>query len=190
MAGLRKAVDERLYVSRKNGGGMLRREIWVDGQQRVVRYNLPYRQARPKGPPFPAGNMADQEGLAAVAAEMRATVDGKIAVGGHSYGGRMASILAAREPKLFDALLLLGYPLRPPRKPEQLRVAHFPYLYTPTMFVHGSRDPFGSIEELTAAFTLINRPVKLVPVERAGHELKGLDAAAIVAEFDRMLPCG
>ena len=42
MAGLRKAVDERLYVSRKNGGGMLRREIWVDGQQRVVRYNLAY----------------------------------------------------------------------------------------------------------------------------------------------------
>ena len=42
MAGLRKAVDERLYVSRKNGGGMLRREIWVDGQQRVGRYNLAY----------------------------------------------------------------------------------------------------------------------------------------------------
>lgn len=165
---------------------------------RALRYNLPYRQARPKGPPFPAGAAADRAGIAAAAAEMRERVDGIVAVAGHSYGGRMASMVAAQEPegspedkrpKLIDALLLLGYPLRPPRKPDQLRVGHFPDLYTPTMFVHGTRDPFGSIEQLTAAVALIQRPVQIVPVERAGHELKGLDAAAIVAAFERMLAC-
>ena len=61
---------------------------------RAVRYNLPYRQARPSGPPFPAQAPLDRAGLAEVVQQMRASVDGKVAVGGHSYGGRQASILA------------------------------------------------------------------------------------------------
>jgi predicted alpha/beta-hydrolase family hydrolase len=150
---------------------------------RVVRYNLPYRQARPKGPPFPAQAAADRAGLAGAAAQMRAAVDGIVAVGGHSYGGRQASMLAAEQPGLIDALLLLGYPLRPPRKPEQLRTAHFPDWRTPALFVHGTRDPFATIEELKNATAIIAAPVRIHAIERAGHELKGLDARTIVAEF-------
>jgi hypothetical protein len=115
---------------------------------RAFRYNLPYRQARPSGPPFPAQAAADRAGLAEEIAKMRAAVDGIAAVGGHSYGGRQASMLAAEQPGVADALLLLSYPLHPPKKPQQLRTAHFPDWRTPALFVQGTRDPFASIEEL------------------------------------------
>ena len=85
-----------------------------------------------------------------------------------------------------DALLLLSYPLHPPRKPEQLRTAHFPKLRTPALFVHGSRDPFGSLDELKSAMALIPAPVKLLEIDGAGHDL-GRDRAGlaerIVSEF-------
>src|SRR5579862_5759519 len=88
---------------------------------RALRYNLPYRQARPSGPPFPAQAANDRAGLAGAVAEMRAAVDGIVAIGGHSYGGRQATMLAAEQPGLVNALLLLSYPLHPPKKPDQLR---------------------------------------------------------------------
>ena len=94
-------------------------------------------------------------------------------VGGHSYGGRQASILAASEPGLVEALLLLAYPLHPPRRPSALRTAHFAELRTPALFVHGSRDPFGSLDELEAARQLIPARTALLAVEGAGHDLRG-----------------
>ena len=150
---------------------------------RAVRYNLPYRQARPSGPPFPAQALADRAGLAEAVKQMRASVDGIVAVGGHSYGGRQASMLAAEQRGLIDALLLLSYPLHPPKKPEQLRTAHFKDWRTPALFVHGTRDPFASIEELRSAIAEIPASTRIVAVERAGHELKGVDPAAVVANF-------
>jgi predicted alpha/beta-hydrolase family hydrolase len=80
-------------------------------------------------------------------------------------------MLAAMEPGLADGLLLLSYPLHPPKKPEQLRIEHFPNLRTPALFVHGSRDGFGSIEELTAALMLIPARTELMTVQSAGHDL-------------------
>ncbi len=154
---------------------------------KALRYNLPYRQLRPSGPPFPAQAANDRAGLAAAVAEMRSTVDGKVAVGGHSYGGRQASMLAAEQPGLIDALLLLSYPLHPPRKPQQLRIEHFPNLQTPALFIHGSRDPFATLEELREKTAQIPAPHSIVPLEKAGHELKGLNPAAIVAEFQRLV---
>lgn len=153
---------------------------------RAVRYNLPYRQARPSGPPFPAQAAADRAGLAEAVAQMRASVDGIVAVGGHSYGGRQASMLAAEQPGSIDAILLLSYPLHPPKKPEQLRTAHFSAWRTPALFVHGTRDPFASTEELNAAIAQIPAVTRIVTVERAGHDLKGVDTAAIVAAFQEV----
>jgi predicted alpha/beta-hydrolase family hydrolase len=127
--------------------------------------------------------VTDRAGLAQAVAQMRATVDGIVAVGGHSYGGRQASMLAAEQPGLIDALLLLSYPLHPPKKPEQLRTAHFPSWYTPALFVHGTRDPFAGIEELRAAVAQIPAITRIIAVERAGHELKGVDTALVVANF-------
>jgi predicted alpha/beta-hydrolase family hydrolase len=80
-------------------------------------------------------------------------------------------MLAAAEPGLVDRLLLLSYPLHPPKKPEQLRVDHFPSLGTPALFVHGSRDGFGSMGELTAALKLIPARTELLEIRGAGHEL-------------------
>jgi len=80
-------------------------------------------------------------------------------------------MLAASQPGLVDQLLLLSYPLHPPQRPSELRTEHFPRLQTPAMFVHGTRDGFGSIEELTAALTLIPTRTELLPLAGAGHEL-------------------
>ena len=91
-------------------------------------------------------------------------------------------MLAAENPQLADGLLLLSYPLHPPRKPEQPRTAHFPKLSTPALFVHGGRDPFGSPDEMRSAIKLIPARTELVPIQGAGHDLKGA-AAAIAAAF-------
>jgi hypothetical protein len=102
---------------------------------------------------------------------MRLELVGRVFLGGHSYGGRQATILAAAESGLVDGLLLLSYPLHPPEKPEQVRTDHFPNLRTPALFVHGSRDGFGSIEELTSALKLIPARTEQMLVRGAGHEL-------------------
>ena len=137
----------------------------------VLRCNLPYRQARPFGPPGPGDAARDRAGLKNAIAKLRGMMPGRIFLGGHSYGGRQASMLCAEEPDVVAALLLLSYPLHPPRKPEQQRTQHLPDLRTPTLFVHGTRDPFGSIEELQRAIKMIPARTKLVPVEGAGHDL-------------------
>jgi hypothetical protein len=102
---------------------------------------------------------------------MRRQTSGRIFLGGHSYGGRQASMLTAGEPDLVDRLLLLSYPLHPPQRPTELRTAHFPRLQVPALFVHGTRDGFGSIDEMTTALKLIPAPTELLPVTSAGHEL-------------------
>src|SRR5260370_1202566 len=98
-------------------------------------------------------------------------VAGRLFLGGRSYGGRQATMLCAAEPGLVSGLLLLSYPLHPPRKPEQLRVQHLPNLRTPSLLVHGTRDPFGSIEEMKKAIDLIPAKNELLEVEGAGHDL-------------------
>jgi len=80
-------------------------------------------------------------------------------------------MLAAAEPGLVEQLLLLSYPLHPPQRPTEWRTAHFPGLRTPALFVHGLRDGFGSIDEVTAALKLIPARTELLPVTGAGHEL-------------------
>jgi predicted alpha/beta-hydrolase family hydrolase len=137
----------------------------------VFRYDLPFRQARPTGPPSPGGAGRDREGLRGAVGAMRARALGRVFLGGHSYGGRQASILAASEPGVADALLLLSYPLHPPGRAGDLRTAHFPDLKTPALFVHGSADPFGSLDELESARGLIPARTSLLTVDGAGHDL-------------------
>ena len=137
----------------------------------VLRCDLPFRQLRPHGPPQRGSAERDQEGLRAAITSMRRQTSGRVFLGGHSYGGRQATMLAASQPGLVDQLLLLSYPLHPPQRPSELRTEHFPRLQTPAMFVHGTRDGFGSIEELTAALTLIPTRTELLPLAGAGHEL-------------------
>lgn len=137
----------------------------------VLRCDLPYRQARPYGPPGPGDAARDRKGLQNAIAALRKLATGRMFLGGHSYGGRQSSMLCAEQPGLVDGLLLLSYPLHPPRKPDQLRTQHLPNLQTPSLFVEGTRDPFGSIEEIEAALKLISAKTELMKIEGAGHDL-------------------
>jgi predicted alpha/beta-hydrolase family hydrolase len=137
----------------------------------VLRCDLPYRQSRSYGPPGPSDAARDRAGLKNALAAIRKLVSGKVFLGGHSYGGRQSSMLCAEEPGLVPALLLLSYPLHPPRKPEQQRTQHLPDLRTPALFVSGTRDPFGSIPELEQALKMIPVKTKLLAIEGAGHDL-------------------
>lgn len=149
---------------------------FADAGYLVLRCDLPFRQSRPYGPPFPAMAPRDREGLRRAVEVLRSKTSARIFLGGHSYGGRQGSMLAAEEPQLVDGLLLLSYPLHPPRKPAELRTAHFPQLKTPLLFVHGGRDPFGSHDEMKAAMALIPAQKSLLEIEGAGHELLGKKA--------------
>jgi hypothetical protein len=137
----------------------------------VLRFDLPFRTERPHGPPSPGGAARDREGLRRAVAIMKERKAGPIFLGGHSYGGRQATILVSEDAHLVDGLLLLSYPLHPPKKPDQLRTSHFPKLKKPAFFVHGTRDPFGTIPEMKSALKLIPASHLLLEVEGAGHDL-------------------
>jgi len=148
----------------------------------VLRCDLPFRQRRPKGPPSPSGAAADRAGLREAVAKLRESVAGPIFLGGQSYGGRQATMLAADEPGGADGLLLFSYPLHPPGRPERLRTEHFPRLAVPALFVQGTVDPFGSADELRGAIRLIPAPTQLIPIEGAGHDLRRgrFDLASVI----------
>lgn len=160
----------------------------------VLRCDLPSRHEGRTGPLLPAAQERDRAGLRNAVTAMREKVAGRIFLGGHSYGGRQSTMLCAAEPDLVSGLLLLSYPLHPPRKPEQLRTQHLPNLRTPSLFVHGTRDPFGSVEEVKKGLSLIPAKTELITVEGAGHDLgfKGkMQAqelpAKIVAAFEQFM---
>jgi uncharacterized protein len=154
----------------------------------VLRYDLPFRQQRPKGPPFPAAAARDREGVVQAVSAVRGLAPGRIIAGGHSYGGRQTAMAAAENAGLADALLLLSYPLHPPNRPEQKRTSFFPDLRTPALFVHGTSDGFATTEELRGAVALIPARTELLAVQGAGHDLKkSTDLAAQVLERLRTL---
>jgi predicted alpha/beta-hydrolase family hydrolase len=147
----------------------------------VLRYDLPFRYAAAKGPLNAAAQARDREGVLRAVDEVRKLAKGKIIAGGHSYGGRQTATAAADHPEMATGLLLLSYPLHPPDKPQQVRTDFFSRLRTPALFVHGSRDPFGSLEELRAALQLIPAKTDVLEVS-GGHDLK---AAARMGEAIR-----
>ena len=144
---------------------------FTDAGYLVLRFDLTFRQYRSQGPPLPAYAARDREGILLAAAAVRELVPGRIFAGGHSYGGRQTAMAASGHPEMAAALLLLSYPLHPPRRPEQMRTAFFPTLRTPALFVHGDRDPFASLEELRRAMALIPAPTDLLAVPGGGHDL-------------------
>ncbi len=137
----------------------------------VLLCDLPFRQSRPHGPPPRGSAERDQEGLRAAVEAMRRLYSGRVFLGGHSYGGRQASMLAASAPHLVESLLLLSYPLHPPKRQAELRTKHFPALQTRSLFVHGTRDGFGTITEMESAISQIPAHTELLPISNAGHEL-------------------
>ena len=143
---------------------------WARRGWLAVRYNLPYRRRRPKGPPSGAA-AADQAGVVEAIELARTMTQGPLIAGGHSYGGRMSSMVVADGMARVDALTLFSYPLHPPGKPDRLRTEHLPRIAAPTVFTHGTSDPFGAIDELRQAAALIPASTEVVEITGARHDL-------------------
>jgi len=117
------------------------------------RFEFPYMAARrddgKKRPPNKAPVLIETY-RQTVAAVRRAHPDARIAIGGKSMGGRMATMLAAEEGRNTDisAIVTLGYPFHPPGKPDRLRTEHFADLTLPVLMIQGTRDPFGGADEV------------------------------------------
>jgi predicted alpha/beta-hydrolase family hydrolase len=121
-------------------------------------------------------------------ADLLAVGSERLLLGGRSMGGRMASMAVAEGLPAWG-LLLLSYPLHPPGRPDRPRTAHLPALDLPTLFVSGTRDPFGSVAELEAAAAMVPGPAAVHRVEGAGHELGRSDpevVAAVTAWLDSL----
>lgn len=159
---------------------------WARRGWLAVRYDLPYRRRRPTGPP--SGSAAtDRAGIVEAIALCRGLAGGPLIAGGHSYGGRQTSMVVAAgqgSPVDVDLLTLFSYPVHPPGKPERARTEHLPQITVPTVFTHGTSDPFGTISELRAAATLIAAPTEVVEIAGARHDLrsKTLDVPALAVD--------
>ena len=142
---------------------------WAARGWLAVRYNLPYRRRRPTGPP--SGSAADLAGIVEALAFAHTLTDRQVIAGGHSYGGRLTSMAVAAGSADVGTLTLFSYPLHPPGKPDRLRTEHFDAITVPTVFTHGSADPFGSIAELNTAAALTAGPTEIVEITGARHDL-------------------
>ena len=156
---------------------------WAARGWLAVRYNLPYRRRRPKGPP--SGSAAtDRAGIVEAIEVCRGLAGGPLIAGGHSYGGRQTSMVVASREVTLDVLTLFSYPVHPPGKPERARTEHLPDITVPTVFTHGTSDPFGTPAELRDAAALIPAPTQVVEITGARHDLgsKTLDVPALAVE--------
>lgn len=146
-------------------------EAFCEKGYTVLRCNLPFRQQRSFGSPRPNEAARDRQGLENAVASVRKLTKSRLFLGGQSYGGRQATMLCAEKPDLVSGLLLTSYPLHPPGKPTRLRTEHFPKLHLPLLFIEGTSDPFGTIEEMKAALKLIPAKTQMMTVEGVGHDL-------------------
>ncbi len=134
----------------------------------VARFNFAYRE---EGRKVPDRAPKLEETYRDVLARLRKKLpDARLVIGGKSMGGRMASHLAAQgEP--IAGLLLLGYPLHPPKQPEKLRDAHLPNIQTPTLFVQGTRDPLCDLALLRPRVKAMGKVARLHVIEGGDHSL-------------------
>jgi predicted alpha/beta-hydrolase family hydrolase len=147
----------------------------------VLRFNFPYRSAGKKAPDRPAVLDAATRDAARELSRRTKLPPERLVLGGRSMGGRYASLAvgAADDPLPALGLLLLGYPLHPPGKPEQLRVEHFPRITVPVLFVSGTRDSLGSQRALQQHARTIGAPVAFHWIESADHGFRPLKASGL-----------
>ena len=143
----------------------------------VARVDFPYRRA---GKSFPDKTPVL---LQCVRDEVRAFADSlgvptsRIVMGGRSMGGRMCSMAMAdtEDPLEVAGLVLISYPLHPPGKPDKLRIEHLPSVSVPTLCISGTKDSFGTPEELQSAFSVVPGEVTWQFLENKRHELAKSD---------------
>lgn len=151
----------------------------------VARIDFPYRKAGKSFPDkAPVLVQCVKDEVRAFASSLGVDTSALV-IGGRSMGGRMCSMAVADEsdPLHVAGVVLVSYPLHPPKKPESLRVEHLPRLAVPTLCVSGTKDDFGTPEELQEAFRVVPGDVTWSWVENARHELARQDD--VVAELVR-----
>ena len=176
-------ADQRHRVMVALAGGLAARGV------EVVTFNFLYTEQRRKSPDrAPVLEQTWEAVVDAVAGDLAPRQ--RLVIGGKSMGGRMASMVLARTPdrpawSQVSGLVLLGYPLHPPGKPEQLRTAHLPSIRVPVLLVHGTRDAFGTREEIEPVFRALPTRVDYEFIVQGDHgfavpKSTGLTEAAVL----------
>jgi predicted alpha/beta-hydrolase family hydrolase len=152
----------------------------ADAKVPSLRFNFPYKAAGRRSPDRPPVlEAAVREAIGELARRAKVPPD-RLVLGGRSMGGRICSMVAVDDGAL--GLALLGYPLHPPGKADQLRVAHFGALTMPVLFASGTRDAFGSPDELKRAAKKVRGPVTFHWIESGDHGFKPLKSSGITAQ--------
>ncbi|MDX8516387.1 alpha/beta hydrolase family protein [Mesorhizobium captivum] len=155
---------------------------------RVARFEFHYMAARRYGhrKPPPRAESVNPEYIKAIADLRAKSVTGKLIIGGKSMGGRVASMIADEmfEKGEIAGLVCLGYPFHPPGKPEQLRTKHLADLKTPTLIFQGTRDEFGTKEEV-ATYGL-SAAIEVIWLEDGDHDLKPRKAISGFSTADHL----
>jgi predicted alpha/beta-hydrolase family hydrolase len=175
-----------------HGAGAPQSHPWMVGMARaiagrgvdVVTFNFLYTEAKRRAPD--RNDVLEATWRAVLDAVRARTPKARVFIGGKSMGGRIATQIAAHDDVDVAGVVLLGYPLHPPGQPEKLRVAHLPRVRAPMLFVQGSRDAFGSPDELTQYLRGMPAGTRLFPIEGGDHSLalprgRGVDPAAMTA---------
>jgi uncharacterized protein len=146
----------------------------------VQRSDFPYRREGRRAPDRAPKLMDCVRDEAAALVERTGIAPDRLLLGGRSMGGRMCSMVVA-EGLPARGLVLIAYPLHPPGRPEKLRIEHLPQIEVPCLFVSGTRDPFGTPDEMESHTAAIAGPVTHVWIDGARHELKGADRRIVEA---------
>jgi predicted alpha/beta-hydrolase family hydrolase len=150
----------------------------------VLTFNFLYTEQRRRAPDRTDKLEACYRAAIAAASGYPPFDGNRLFIGGKSMGGRIATHLAATEDAVamgIDGVVLLGYPLHPPGKPDQLRASHLSRIQVPMLVVQGERDPFGAREELEPILAGVTAPVTLHVVEKGDHSLVPSRRADVIA---------
>jgi predicted alpha/beta-hydrolase family hydrolase len=136
----------------------------------VVRFNFPYREQTGPRPPDKMDVLVETyREVVAASGKRTGSPPGPLFVGGKSMGGRVASVLCAQKYVTPSGLVFLGYPLHPPGKPTELRSGHLAKIGRPMLFVQGTRDPFGTPDEVNGERKRLKLAGALQVVEGGDH---------------------
>lgn len=138
----------------------------------IVTFNFPYMEHARRIPDPGARLEASYRAVIAAVRERSLSAPVRLAIGGKSMGGRIASQVAAGNISELSALVFLGYPLHPPGRPDRLRAAHLSAVKAPMLFVQGSRDALGTPDELRPIIAQIGPRAELYVVEGGDHSFK------------------
>jgi predicted alpha/beta-hydrolase family hydrolase len=163
-----------------HGAGAPRTHPWMVGMAKaiaargvhVITFNFLYSEAKRRAPDKPDVLEATWQAVLDVVCAREDLPVERLFVGGKSMGGRIATQVVAKGPRHDIAgLVLLGYPLHPPGKPDKLRAEHLPRVRVPMLFVQGERDAFGTPEELAPIVKKLSRGTRLFVVQGGDHSL-------------------